>query len=110
MKLIKNDTVDIYINYAININGEEISGKKVFDQYREICQDQELSYAERKVKLSQLSEKLNLFTYSIHKNQINLIEGEKILGFYYIENGKKYIVDGRFNRSKYLGKGEELFL
>ncbi len=110
MKLIKNDTVDIYINYTININGEEISGKKVFDQYREICQDQELSYAERKVKLSQLSEKLNLFTYSIHKNQINLIEGEKILGFYYIENGKKYIVDGRFNRSKYLGKGEELFL
>ena len=38
------------------------------------------------------------------------IEGEKVLGFYYVENGQKYIEDGRFCRSKYLGKGEDLFL
>lgn len=62
------------------------------------------------MKLSQISDKLNLFTYSIHRNQINLIEGEKILGFYYVKDGEKYIENGRFCRSKYLGKGEELFL
>ena len=110
MKLIKTNTVDIFLNYTINIDGEKIEGKKVFEEYRKIFTDKEISYSERKVKLSKILEKLNLFTYSIHKNQLNLIEGEKILGFYYIEDGKKYIEDGRFCRSKYLGKGEELFL
>ena len=110
MKLIKTDTVDIFINYIINIDGQEIEGKRIFEEYRKIYNDEEMSYAERKIKLSHILEKLNLFTYSIHKNQLNLIEGEKILGFYYVENGQKYIENGRFCRSKYLGKGEELFL
>ena len=110
MQLIKNDTVDLYINYTININGQEINGKEIFDEYKNIYNDDKISYSERKVKLSKILEKLSLFTYSIHKNQLNLIEGEKILGFYYIEDGQKYIEDGRFCRSKYLGKGEELFL
>ena len=110
MKLIKNDTVDIFINYTINIDGQEIEGKKVFEEYMEIYNDEEISYSERKIRLSHILEKLNLFTYSIHRNQLNLIEGERILGFYYVEDGEKYIEDGRFCRSKYLGKGEELFL
>lgn len=110
MQLIKNDTVDIFINYTIPINGQEIKGDEVFNQYKNICKEDTLSYAEKKVKLSQISDKLNLFTYSIHRNQINLIEGEKILGFYYVKDGEKYIENGRFCRSKYLGKGEELFL
>ena len=110
MKLIKNDTVDIFINYTINIDGQDIEGKKVFEEYRKIYNDEEISYSERKIKLSHILEKLNLFTYSIHRNQLNLIEGERILGFCYVEDGEKYIEDGRFCRSKYLGKGEELFL
>ena len=110
MQLIKNDTVEIYINYTLTINGEKIEGKNIFDQYRSIYNNEQLSYSEKKVKLSHILEKLNLFTYSIHRNQLNLIEGEKIAGFYYIENGEKYMEDGRFCRSKYLGNGEELFL
>lgn len=110
MKLIKTDTVDIFLNYTIDVNGQEIRGKDAFNEYVGICNDNNLSYAEKKVKLSQVSEILSLFTYSIHSNQINLIEGEKILGFYYIKDGEKYIENGRFCRSKYLGKGEELFL
>lgn len=110
MKLIKNDTIDIFINHTINIDGQKIEGKKVFEEYIEIYNNEELSYSERKIKLSHMLDKLNLFTYSIHRNQVKLIEGEKILGFYYIQDGEKYIKDERFCRSKYLGKGEELFL
>ena len=29
---------------------------------------------------------------------------------YYVADGEKYIVDGRFDRNKYLEKGDELFL
>ena len=110
MELIKTDTIDIFINYILDINGDKVKGEDVFNKYKEICNDNELSYAEKKVELSQISELLSLFTYSIHKNQLNLIEGEKKLGFYYIKDGEKYMDNGRFCRSKYLGKGEELFL
>ena len=110
MELIKTDTIDIFINYTLDINGDKVKGEEVFNKYKDICNDNELSYAEKKVKLSQISELLSLFTYSIHKNQLDLIEGEKELGFYYIKDGEKYMDNGRFCRSKYLGKGEELFL
>lgn len=110
MELIKTDSVDIFINYTIDVNGKTIRGEEVFNKYKDICNNKDLSYAEKKVKLSQISGKMDLFTYSIHRKQINLIEGEQILGFYYIADGEKYIEDGRFCRSKYLGKGEKLYL
>ena len=111
MTLIKTkDTVDIFINYTIHIDGKEIKGKDVFEKYKEIYLDDTTSYSEKKVKLSQISEELNLFIYSIYENQVQQLEGEKILGMYYVENGEKYIEDGRFNKMKYLEKGEELFL
>ena len=111
MTLIKTkDTVDIFINYTIHVDGKEIKGKDVFEKYKEIYLDNTISYSEKKVRLSQISEELNLFIYSIYENQVQQLEGEKILGMYYVENGEKYIEDGRFNKMKYLEKGEELFL
>ncbi len=111
MTLIKTkDTVDIFINYTIHVDGKEIKGKDVFEKYKEIYLDNTISYSEKKVRLSQISEELNLFIYSIYENQAQQLEGEKILGMYYVEDGEKYIEDGRFNKMKYLEKGEELFL
>ena len=111
MTLIKTkDTVDIFINYIIDIDGKEIKGKDIFKKYKEISLDDSISYSEKKVKLSQISEELNLFIYSIYENQVQQVEGEKILGMYYVEDGEKYIEDGRFNKAKYLEKGEEIFL
>ena len=111
MTLIKTkDTVDIFINYTIHVDGKEIKGKDVFEKYKEIYLDNTISYSEKKVRLSQISEELNLFIYSIYENQAQQLEGEKILGMYYVEDGEIYIEDGRFNKMKYLEKGEELFL
>ena len=110
MQLIKTDTTDIFLNYEICIDNKAIQGEDIFNRYVEIYTDNDISYSEKKVKLSQIAECLNLFTYSINTNKLDLIEGEEICGMYYIQDGEKYIEDGRFNRSKYLGKGEELFL
>lgn len=110
MQLIKTNTIDIFINYTINIKGKEIKGSDIFNKYIKIYKDNQISYSEKKVKLSQIAEELNLFIYSINPNKINLIEGELIGGMYYVDDGEKYIVDGRFDRSKYLEKGDELFL
>lgn len=110
MNLIDNDTIQLFLNYSIKIEGKDLSGKEVFEQYRNLCKNNELSYAEKKVKLSILSEKLNLFIYSIYKNKTSIIEGEKFGDIYYIEDGEKYLENGRFNREKYLNEGDGLFL
>ena len=110
MQLIKTNSIDIFINYTIKIDWQEVNGKDIFRKYIEIYEDRNISYSERKVKLSQIAEKLNLFVYSLPINSIQQIEGEKICGMYYVEEGKKYIKDGRFNRGKYIEEGEGLFL
>ena len=110
MQLIKTNSIDIFINYTIKIDGQEINGKDVFRKYIEIYNNKNISYSERKVKLSQIAENLNLFVYSLPINSMRLIEGEKICGMFYIEEGTKYIKDGRFNRGKYIEEGEGLFL
>ena len=110
MQLIKTNSVDIFVNYKINLNRKEIQGSDIFEKYKEIYSDDTISYSEKKVKLSQIAEKFNLFTYSINTNNLSLIEGEKICGIYYINDGEKYIDEGRFNRNKYMERGEELFL
>ena len=55
-------------------------------------------------------EKLNLFIYTICNNSDTTIEGERFGNMYYIENGEKYMINGRFNRKKYLENGDELFI
>lgn len=110
MQLIKTNSIDIFINYTIKIDGQEVNGKDIFRKYIEIYENRNISYSERKVKLSQIAEKLNLFVYSLPINSIQQIEGERICGMYYVEEGKKYIKDGRFNRGKYIEEGEGLFL
>ncbi len=59
--------------------------------------------AEKKIKLSQMSEKLNLFIYEIYSDKASMIQGEKFGDIYYVENG-------RLNREKYLSERDGLFL
>lgn len=110
MKLIDNNTIQLFLNYSLNIGDRTIIGKKVFQKYKEIYQDRQLGYAEKKIKLSKISEELNLFIYAIYKNKSNVIEGEMFGDLYYVEEGEKYIENGRFSREKYLKEGDGLFL
>lgn len=110
MELIKNDMIQIFLNYNIEFDGQNLSGKEIFGEYKALCMDDSLSYAEKKIKLSKISEKLNLFIYNLYKDKIKIVDGEQFGGFYYVDDGEKYIENGRFNKKKYLEKGEELFL
>lgn len=104
------EIIQVFLNYTLKYNGKEIKGEDIFDEYKELCKNDKIGYAEKKVKLSQISQKLNLFVYNIYMNKTNIIEGELFGDIYYVEDGEKYIENGRFNKKKYLGKGEDLFL
>lgn len=112
MILIDNnkEIIQVFLNYTLKYRGEEIKGKEIFNEYKELCRNDKIGYAEKKIKLSQISQKLNLFVYNIYSNKTDVIEGELFGDIYYVEDGDKYIENSRFDKKKYLGKGEELFL
>ncbi len=111
MELIrKDDSIQLFLNYTIDYNGSKIKGCDVFEEYKSIYLDDSLGYAEKKIKLSSIAEKMSLFMYTIYSKDTNIIEGEQFGNMYYIENGEDYIENGRFNRAKYLGNGDGLFL
>ena len=110
LKLIKTNNIQLVLNYTIKLPNEEIKGSDVWNEFKTICTDNTLGFAERKIKLSAIMEKLNLFIYTICKNSDTIIEGERFGNMYYIENGERYMINGRFNRKKYLENGDELFI
>lgn len=110
MNLIDSQTIQLFLNYTIHIDGVTLKGEDVFEEYKKLLKNQDIAYAEKKIRLSKISEKLNLFIYSIYQNKANLIEGEKFGDIYYVEDGENYIENGRFNREKYLSGGDGLFL
>lgn len=110
MQLINSQTMQLFLNYTIKVNGEEIRGEDIFIKYKKLYLDSTIGYAEKEIKLSQISEKLNLFIYAVYENKANMIQGEKFGDMFYVENGDEYMENGRFNREKYLSEGDGLFL
>lgn len=90
----------IFFNREIRISeGEILSGEKVWEEYKKLLTDSSMDYAEKKIKLSIVNEKLDYFLY-----RVNVFPGSysDILGdIYYLEDGGKYFIDGKFDREKY---------
>lgn len=108
MKLILEKNYQIYLPYIIK-NGEDvIDGRKVWEEYIALIHNKEVKYAEKKIKLSQLYEKMNLFMYNLRKEP--KIGINQLGNIYYIDNGQEYIIDGKFDRVKFENVQEGLFL
>ena len=106
LKLIDNNTVQIFLNSSINIDGEVIKGSSIWKQYKILCNDYSISYAKKQIELSKIKEKFNYFIYNIFPDKTNQVQfsTERLGNIYYIENGDEFIEDGKFNRSKYEGQ------
>lgn len=102
MKLIKIQNKQIFLNFDIEVDGEILKGKDVWEEYKNICLNNELTYAKKSIKLSKIKEKLNLFIYNILIDSDKLVrQDEKFGSIYYIENGNEFITNGKFDRKKY---------
>lgn len=102
LQLIDSNTTQIFLNYTINIDGEKIIGANIWKQYKELIINNEISYAKKQIELSKIKPKFNLFIYTIYKNgNSNNYYDEEFGGIYYIDNGKEFINDGKFDREKY---------
>ena len=111
LKLIDSNTQQVFFNFDYEIDGEIISGKKVWEEYKELCVNMEIGYAEKQIKLSQIKERLNLFTYTIYTNTFSTkYFTEEFSGIWYVENGDEFIEEGKFNREKYINYSGGIFL
>jgi len=115
MKLINEKYLQIYLSHQLkDEKGNVIDGNKIWENLKLLIYDNEMEYAEKQVKLSQIYSKMSYFIYNIHtygKIKYPLNYDEAIGNIFYIKNGNKFItVDGKFDREKYLEESGALFL
>ena len=110
MQLIE-PTYQIFLAYELSDGKQVISGREVWQRYKELCLNKDIGYGQRKVKLSELAELMSYFTYSVYsRGQQSLGCDEEFGGYYYIENGEPFIENGKFNRKAFMNHSKGLFL
>lgn len=108
MELItkKDYEIAIFINRDVELsNGEVLEGKVIWDQYKQLIYDTTLPFAERKVKLAQLNEKMSYFIYRV----TTAVDYEERIGdIFYLAEGEQYFTDGKFDRESL--QSQQMFL
>lgn len=101
MQLIEDEDKEYQIFLSRNIeleNGEILNGYEVWEKYVELLKDNSLGYAEKKVKLSIVNEKMNYFIYKVE--HLSISYNDFAGNIYYIKNGQDYFTEGKFDRDK----------
>ena len=107
MQLIEEDQWRMSVFLARTIvlaDGKTIDGKELWNQYKQILSKPPKDYAQFRVKLSEISSKLNLFIYQIKKNS-DITYTDRVGEIYCIENGEDFFVDDRLDKKKLEEKG-----
>lgn len=106
MKLIEDDNQHKYtIFLSRRIEDEKnnvLLGDEIWKEYKSLLFDNKMDYSEKKVRLSRVNSKVNYFIYKVKK--IPEVYQELLGDIYYIADGEKYIVDGRFNQEIFIGE------
>lgn len=108
MQLIedKDKEYQIFLSRDIELeNGEILNGHEVWEKYVELLKDNKLGYAEKKVKLSIVNEKMNYFIYKV--KHLSISYNDFAGNIYWIKNGENYFTEGKFDRDK-LNKSETI--
>ena len=106
MELIPEEhwSMQVFLAHVLkDSEGQEIDGRKIWNTYKELLQDYAMPFPEKKVKLSEITSKMNYFIYQIKRND-NLIYNDKVGEIFYIEEGEKFFDGGKLNREKIQGE------
>ena len=112
MQLIDDDiypcTVFLGITIDIEKEGkhEQLDGRAIWQRYMGLLNNQKLSYAEKKVKMSFLQQEMNCFMWKVKSVEVSY--SQKLGELFYIEDGEQYMENGKFNRELLSGSSYEL--
>ena len=104
MELINDEIeyVDIFLSRVIVTKNGNIYGHEVWENYKEILEDNIMDYSEKYVKLFNIKVKMTNFMYKIPKNKLKDISSynDKVGNIFYFEDGEQYLEKGRLNLRK----------
>ena len=103
MRLIsKEDSkISVYLSSNLIVNGEKLNGELLWDEYKNLLLDKTMDYSERRVKLSQITSKMNNFIYEI-KWSNDFPYNDRIGDLYFIADGDSYFKDGKLDKEKFI--------
>lgn len=107
MQLIDDERLNISVFLGRKVfddaSGELIDGNVLWKEYKELLQNGEMGYAEKKIKLSNIMAMMNYFTYQLYQ-VLDVSFDDQIGELFYIADGEKYFKDGRINRKMLTGQ------
>lgn len=101
MKIIDEDFLSksIFLARDIeNLDGSIISGEKIWNEYKKLLSDNKMNYAKKKIKMSEITSKMNYFIYKVSK-KCDVPYDDKIGDLIYIQDGEKYFLDNKLNKA-----------
>lgn len=115
MKLIdddKNETT-IFLSRVIKLkDGTCIDGECVWEEFIELLRNEDMEFAEKKIKLSEIRAKMSYFIYKIRGNQDFTYSdkvGKKRLGeIYFISDGERFFENGKFNKESFISGSADI--
>jgi len=111
MRLIAEDEwkVNVFFNRKIVVEEKELIGSEIWKRFKAILQDQEMDYAKKQVKLSDVKVDMSYFMYPVNAKFVFAYDErncEQIGEIYYIEKADVFFEDGRFQREKFEKQGQ----
>lgn len=99
MRLIDDNTIEIFIPTIIEIEDRKYDGYKTWKNFLETFNNEAYSFEQKKVLLSQCRRELSMFTFNVHAEKINWME--PICGIYFLKDGEKFLTNGKFDSDKF---------
>ena len=113
MKLIEDGRklISVYFARSIQVGDNVIDGADVWNEYKELIENPDLSYSERTVRIHDVRSKMNMFIYQFKDDIKSNIEwNEQIGDIYYIEDGQDYFDDNGVLKKDMIVTADELFI
>lgn len=113
MKLIEDGRklISVYFARSIQAGNDVIDGADVWNEYKELIGNPDLSYSERTVRIHDVRSKMNMFIYQFKDGIKSNIEwNEQIGDIYYIEDGEDYFDDNGVLKKDMIVTADELFI
>lgn len=107
MKLIDDNTQGIFICFGRKLG--DVDSRMLWWEYKELLENTQMNYAEKKVRLHDLRSEMNAFIYQF-KNSALVEANEHIGDLYFIENGEEYFDENGVLKRKLFSDDTDLFL
>ena len=107
MKLIDDNTQGIFICFGRKLG--DVDSRMLWWEYKELLENTQMNYAEKKVRLHDLRSEMNAFIYQF-KNSALVEANEHIGDLYFIENGEEYFDENGVLKRELFSDDIDLFL